>query len=661
MPIAYCVRADPVNLLEVSESIFNVDKPGNVSFGEVFGHSGADTDKTPRILGWNIQYDISPVPLGAIVSRSKIVLTADSSESSVFDSRIWRYRDAAAPNVDSVTETIHREFKWLARARDTASTELALTSSMGTFDIDLSVSARGAAAAGQVLILSTAGNGSLGSVSMWLGKSIVGSYPGTCVAKVYEAAGTSGFYTKGSLLATSDERDTVDIPNLLVSDFFVFTFSTPLSVTNGQILLVEVSFDPEPTGSDPIFVIGDTGFGNPSDNSLLFGPSMQAFDLSVYMNGSEQSFGNGDRDFPAVSSELFTFPTFVAGDQYEIGDADYSPDVELTKFTSWVQDGLDGRGSSDRLSFSIIAEAFGAGTPTAGEERRWRSADHATPQLVDGNSLFGTVLVVEYTVPIEAIGYIVQLSDPEVSVGIATASIPAEVPGATAVVPVHPATKAVTVRAASLIAEVPAATLATRVTEPTISAEVATAIVPARLSNATAVATVREAIQTAAIGPATLTAQVQAAALVATVRAATLAVRVPISPSGGPATEDSVADTLDISPAEIDVEVTRRDSTPFSFTLKDEDAIVIDITGYTSFTLTVDPSEEPASAATKLFTLTAAFPDPGSGVIIFSPTTANNDIAPGEKFFDVEQVDGSSNVRTIIKGKYTILPDITQP
>ncbi len=661
MPIAYCVRSGPVNSFPVSEAIFTVAKPAFVSFGEVYGAVGKNTDKTPRDLGWNVQYDISPVPIGANVSRAKIVLTADSNESSVFDSRIWRYMDATAPNLDSATETIHREFKWLARARDTSSAELVLTSLTSTFDNVLSVSTAGSDSAGQVLTLATAGDGFLESVSMWLRRFAFGSYPGTCVAKVYSVAGSSGFYTRGSLLATSSDRDTSDISTAGDGAEFVFSFPSPLPVTSGQTLLVEVSFDPAPTGGDVIFVAGDTGFSGEADNALVFGPSMQAFDLSVYTNGVEQFIGNGDRDIPSVGSELFTFPTFVAGDQYEIGDADYDPDVTLTNFTQWVQDGLDGRGSSNRLSFSILPGFFFDPDPPApGEERRWRSADHATPQIVDGNSLFGPVLVVEYTVS-EVPGYIVQLSEPVVAVGIATASIPAEVPGATAVVPVHPATKAIAIRAATQLAEVRSATLAARVPGTSISAEVRTASIPVPLSNATAVATVREAIQTVAIGPATLTAQVQAAVLVAEVRTATLAVRVPISPSGGPATEDSVADTLDISPTEVDVKVTRRDSTPFSFTLKDEDDAVIDITGYTSFTLTVDPSDQPSDATANLFQITAAFPAPATGVITFSPSIANHTQDPGDFFFDVEQIDGSSNVRTIIKGKYEILADITQP
>ena len=662
MPIAYCVVATSVNALPSVEATgYTFEKPGGVgTFAELYGVAGVNADKVPKAMGSSIQFDTTPIPLGASVIRSKVVMTADSSETSAFDSVVREFIPGqivpSPPTRNVVIEAIHTESKFLCRARSNIAVELAMAGATVDFDLDVRLDF-GNSSHGQVLIITAPGTHILNRVSMWLRRSA--GPVGTVFARVYSVQGSSGKYTRDELLATSIARFASGIDSGGVATELEFTLISPLIVSDGDIFIVEVAFSAPPDGVWQCFFGGDSNFSNPPDNSLSFGFRMQGFSPHIYVSGTEHSLANGSR----FVSETFTFPSFIAGVQYEFGSGGYSPSLDVTWSTLdfMVQRALDARDSSNRFPLSIQGVFGGPDPPTAGEERRWRSSRHATPQIVDGFSLFGPVLVVEYTVPIDAIGYIVQLSDPEVSVGIATASIPAEVPGATAVVPVHPATKAVTVRAASLSAEVPAATLAARVTEPTISAEVATAIVPARLSNATAVATVREAIQTVAIGPATLTAQVQAAALVATVRAATLAVRVPISPSGGPATEDSVADTLDISPAEIDVEVTRRDSTPFSFTLKDEDAAVIDITGYTSFSLTVDPSEEPASAATKLFTLTAAFPNPLTGVITFSPTTGNHDVTPGERFFDVEQIDGSTNVRTIIKGKYTILPDITQP
>ncbi len=675
MPIAYCVRSAPVNSVSVSEVQYTIIQPGGVLFGDANNVVGANTDKTPRSLGWNIQYDISAIPLGVTVSRAKIVLTASRGDSATFTPAILRFRDGSAPNVTSVTEAIHNQFKWLARARDTVSTELVVTSTVATFDNVLSVSTRGSDSAGQVLTLATAGNGSLGSVSMWMRRFGFGSYPGTCVAKVYTAAGASGFYTKGSLLATSDPRNTTDITTVGFGAEFVFTFSAPPPVTNGQIMIVEVSFSPAPTGGNPIFVTGDTGFVNPADNALMFGPSMQAFDLAVYMNGVEQAFTVGD----ITGGEPFMFPTFVDGVQYELGDSLYSPDVVLSLFTGWVQDGLDGRGSDQRLGFGFSPNPFGSDPPMIGEQRQWRSGDHPTPQIVDGNSLFGTVLVVQYDAELAAeltmsvsvdglldvvkaaIGRIVQLADPALPAGVVAAISDAVLADVTTAVQIRSALKTVTIHEAALVAQIQAAILDVRITDPELSIEVATAIIVAALADATTIVQPDAAPQAVLVHPASLVVQVRAATLGAEVRAATLATRVPISPDSGPATEENVADLLDISPAEVAVEVTRRDSTPFSFTLQDEDGTEINITGYTSFTLTVDPSEEPSDATGNLFQITAAFPNPLTGVITFSPSIANHTQDPGDYFFDVEQIDDSSNVRTIIKGKYTILADITQP
>lgn len=399
MGTAYCVRSDPINSLQVSETFYNISKPVGGSYNETFDIVGTNTDKTPARRGTNIQYNISPVPIDAVVTRAKIVLTADSTESSVFDSRIWRYKDGTTPNVDSTTETIHQQLKWLCRARDTASTQLAFAGASVTFDT-APETRFGNAAKGQVLVLAAGGNGSLGSVSMWMRR--LSSPTGTCVAKVYSTSGTSSSYIRDTLLATSTPRNVSELTTAFTVAEFVFTLPTPLAVNAGDILIVDVSFSDTQSGSNLVFFGGDTGFDQAQENALDFGPSMQAFGPPVYTSGQELELGNGDRDAFGTASERFTFPSFVDGTQYSIGDTLYSPDVSLSNFTSWVQAGLDARGDNNVLSFSIIA---GSATysdpdpPASGEERRWRSAEHATPQIINGISFFGTVLVVEYEDP----------------------------------------------------------------------------------------------------------------------------------------------------------------------------------------------------------------------------------------------------------------------
>ena len=655
MPTAYCVVATSVNAFDTSEhSGWSFTKPGGVgAFIAAHGVAGATTAKSPIVLGSSFQLDTSPIPLNAIVLRSKLVLTANTTETSVFDSRVSEFVSPLAPPTrDSVTEAVHTESQFLCRARDSSSAQLALAGATIDFD-QASRTDLGSTSFGQVLVLTSTGTGLLSTVSMWLRR--VGS-DGSVFARVYSVQGDSGRYTRDQLLATSTARPTSDIASGAVATEFELTLPSPLSVSSGDIFIVEVAFSDPPDGIWSCFFGGDSSLEVPQGNSLSFGPSLQGFSPQIYLSGRENATANGFR----FVAENFVFPSFTAGAQYEFGDASYSPDVTWVAFNFMVQRALDGRDGHNRFPLTIQGFSVAA-PPASGDERRWRSSQHGTPQIVDGNSYFGPVLVVEYFVPIEAIGYIVQIAEPEVSVGIATASIEAELADATAVATIQAASRAVIVQDHSPIAQIQAATLAVPIADPGLSVEVATPIADAALSDATTIIQPETAPEPVLVHASTLGVRVQAATLVVEVQAATLATRVPISPDGGPATEETVADLLDISPAEVDVEVTRRDSTPFSFTLQDENGNAIDITSYTSFTLTVDPSDEPEDTAENLFKITAAFPAPLTGVIVFSPTILNHTQDPGDYFFDVEQIDGSSNVRTIIKGKYKILPDITQP
>jgi hypothetical protein len=120
-----------------------------------------------------------------------------------------------------------------------------------------------------------------------------------------------------------------------------------------------------------------------------------------------------------------------------------------------------------------------------------------------------------------------------------------------------------------------------------------------------------------------------------------------------------MATTLNVCPAAVDVCITRGDSTPISFTLVDEAGAAIDNTGST-YLLTVDPSDEPADALENLFQLAQSNTPGSDGVVTFSPSTVDTDQTPDEYFFDVQQTDVGGNLRTVIKGKFTIQQDITK-
>ena len=373
MPTAYCVRSSAINSVQTSEVRFTAAQTTNSTvYGSTYDWVGKDSAKIALDIGSNIQFDVSAVPLGAVVVAAGIYLTADANSADVFDSRIWRYKDGTTPNVDSTTETIHQQAQYNCRARDTASTQFGITTATVPFEHNVHEGFYGSDSVGQVLVLDTGGNGQLETVSMFMRRLAVPAPTGTCVAKVYEATGASGSYKKGTLLATSNDRDVLDLPSVFPFTVveFEFVLPAPIAAAPGDVRIVEVSFSDTTAGE--VFFGMDTILNGGAENGLSFGPSIQAFGSPSYIHGVEQKIGNGDRDAAGSASEGFVFPEFVAGDQYSLGDTLLSPDVTLTNFTSWVQDGLDARAGNDVLSFSFLPGVVvqDPDPPTSGQDRQ---------------------------------------------------------------------------------------------------------------------------------------------------------------------------------------------------------------------------------------------------------------------------------------------------
>lgn len=116
---------------------------------------------------------------------------------------------------------------------------------------------------------------------------------------------------------------------------------------------------------------------------------------------------------------------------------------------------------------------------------------------------------------------------------------------------------------------------------------------------------------------------------------------------------------LNICPVELDICVTRGDTTPWTFTVKSDSTTPVDITGF-SFILTVDPSDEPSGAGDNLFALTGAITDALNGIVQFSMSVAQADQTPNVYFHDLQMTDGASALRTIAKGEFEFKQDITK-
>lgn len=112
------------------------------------------------------------------------------------------------------------------------------------------------------------------------------------------------------------------------------------------------------------------------------------------------------------------------------------------------------------------------------------------------------------------------------------------------------------------------------------------------------------------------------------------------------------------APATITIVRARGDTFPFTFTVQDSDGVAVNITGY-SFTLTVDPGQNPTDATDNVFALTGSVTDAAAGVVQFEPNATQADNLGGF-YADLEQTDGAGKLRTIGKGTWTFVQDISK-
>ena len=109
--------------------------------------------------------------------------------------------------------------------------------------------------------------------------------------------------------------------------------------------------------------------------------------------------------------------------------------------------------------------------------------------------------------------------------------------------------------------------------------------------------------------------------------------------------------------ATIDIERKRGDTRRLVFVIK-SGGVAVDISGWTLFKLTVDPSKAPADDTTKLEQMTGAITSGGTdGRVHFIPAGS---IAAGKFFYDCQATDGNGEKVTFAEGKYTVTQDITK-
>jgi hypothetical protein len=111
----------------------------------------------------------------------------------------------------------------------------------------------------------------------------------------------------------------------------------------------------------------------------------------------------------------------------------------------------------------------------------------------------------------------------------------------------------------------------------------------------------------------------------------------------------------------------RGDTYPAKFRATNEGSPqVLDITSY-AFLMTVNSVKSPDANSSPIvgdqkFQITGTITDAATGRFEFQYTgsPAPQLLDPGTYYYDVQMTDGTGDIRTIIKGKYTIKQDITK-
>lgn len=106
-----------------------------------------------------------------------------------------------------------------------------------------------------------------------------------------------------------------------------------------------------------------------------------------------------------------------------------------------------------------------------------------------------------------------------------------------------------------------------------------------------------------------------------------------------------------------DILVTRGDSPVIPLTINSNGS-PLDITGFT-FTLTVNPLDDPPDDSGALFQISGTVTDGPNGRVQFQPSTMDTTQTPDNYYYDIQMVGGGST-RTILKGIFKIEPDITR-
>lgn len=113
--------------------------------------------------------------------------------------------------------------------------------------------------------------------------------------------------------------------------------------------------------------------------------------------------------------------------------------------------------------------------------------------------------------------------------------------------------------------------------------------------------------------------------------------------------------------SQITIQRYRGDTVPDVYNiLDDDDGNALDIsTGY-QFKMTLNSEKNPADDTNKLYSVTGTITNGPAGEVSFSPSTLQADQTPGTYYYDVQMIYPSGAIKTLEKGRYVYLQDITK-
>lgn len=360
---------------------------------------GRDDQKTAENHGTVAQYSTASIPIGATINKAKLEMRASESEGGTSDLSVDFDVLGLTSKLDAA-DTSYHDAQFIYYPDYGIFPTASLWSDGRTSGSDMSIP-----------ISLTADNG-IGSVAQawtcdvasedlainyfYLSRSgSIGTATVTC--KVYEANGSAGAYTKGTLVDAGIAKAASGISFGSLAAFYT-NVASAFEPTYGATYISELTVVAG-TGTGTINVgILSTAANGGSQNATIYaasGKSLQGFaDGTQWLTGSRIKSATkvGTTDTVAGSS----MPSFFDGNVYTFGDSAYSTTdfVALSNLTSNISTAIGARTSTSQ-QLGVRIQDF-TNTTTDDRDRHFESSRST---IATSGSLYGLLLTIDYSLP----------------------------------------------------------------------------------------------------------------------------------------------------------------------------------------------------------------------------------------------------------------------